>query len=131
MNHSPQPYSDAWLALPAAYIARVARVLNADRWWDDPCDPRDGTILLPGGFALVWDEESGWRHGVFLSGRQGVRTELAGVRYLGGGVLPEPGSVAGLLPGDVERPVYRSYRDFGDGLDGELLSYAGGLVGSR
>ncbi|GAA0407760.1 hypothetical protein Acor_69450 [Acrocarpospora corrugata] len=127
-----EPYSDAWLALAVPYVARVAEALDARRWWDDPFDPRDATILLAGGLALVWDEESGWRHGVFVSGRKGMRTELAGVRYLGGGVLPEPERVAELIPGSrEERPVYRSYRDFGDGLDRELVRYVGGLVGSR
>ncbi|GAA0987473.1 DUF6292 family protein [Acrocarpospora macrocephala] len=128
----PEAYSDAWLELPLAYVARVAEVLGAERWWDDPFDPRDATILLGHGRALVWDEESGWRRGTFLSGHKGVRTELAGAVYLGGGVLPEPERVADLLAGGgTERPVYRSYRDIGDGFDQELVRYAGGLVGSR
>ena len=50
-----------------------------------------GQFSLPGALgkvALVWDEESGWRLGRFLSGEAGRRTELTGVRYLGGGLVP-------------------------------------------
>ena len=42
------------------------------------------------GSALVWDEESGWRLGSFVSGGRGEHTQLNGVRYLGGGLLPGP-----------------------------------------
>lgn len=133
---SPIPYSDAWSRLPIAYVAQVAAALaDAVVWWNDPVDPRDATIRLADGSALVWDEESGWRHGRFVSGSQGVRTELAGVRYLGGGVLPEPARVGRLLAaarsgrsGGAHRPVYRSYRDHGDGLDGALAAYADRLA---
>lgn len=136
MAHIPTPYSDEWQRLPIAYVSSVAEVLtDVVTWWNDPMDPRDATILLTGGTALVWDEESGWRHGRFLSGEQGVRTELAGVRYLCGGLLPEPARVGRLLAearagrsGSAHRPVYRSYRDYGDGLDGALAAYADRLA---
>jgi len=132
----PEPYSVDWLELPAAYARRVAEALGPRvvAWWDDPFDPRDATVRLGGGWALVWDEESGWRHGRFLSGVKGVRTELAEVRYLGGGVLPAPGRVEELLDGPFGgpvRPVYRSYRDLADGFDAALITYAGVAAGSR
>ena len=65
--------------------------------------PRDATIIIThpaasvsaGKLALVWDEVTGWRQGVFQSGEQGVRTDLADVSYLGGGVLPEDGALIG------------------------------------
>ncbi|MEU6999585.1 DUF6292 family protein [Nonomuraea sp. NPDC046570] len=120
------PYTAEWLSLPVGYLGAVVAVVPAVvDWWDDPFDPRDATIRLRDGSALVWDEESGWRRGEFVSGKQGERTVLAAPRYLGGGVLPEPGEVAGLLArgGDPERVVYRSYRDFGDGFDERLAAY--------
>ncbi|GAA4565871.1 DUF6292 family protein [Planotetraspora kaengkrachanensis] len=130
MTLRPEPYSEAWLRLPLPYVRQVADVLG-DRvasWWDDPFDPRDATIRLTDGTALVWDEESGWRHGGFGSGRQGVRTVLGGVRHLGGGVLPEPARVVALLDdpayGGATRPVYRSYTDVHDGFDAALAGYA-------
>lgn len=132
----PIPWSAAWSRLPTAYVAQVAAALDAVvGWWNDPVDPRDATVRLADGTALVWDEESGWRHGRFLSGRPGVRTELAEVRYLGGGVLPAPRRVASLLAaaragrgGGADRPRYRSRRDHGDGLDRALAAYADRLA---
>ncbi|GIH91556.1 DUF6292 family protein [Planobispora siamensis] len=126
-----EPYSAQWLALPVPYVRRVAEALGetvAD-WWDDPFDPRDATILLTGGDAMVWDEESGWRRGRFVAGRKGERTVLDDVRYLGGGVLPEPRLVPGLLTGTRRgRPAYRSFRDLHDGFDARLAAYAGALA---
>jgi hypothetical protein len=132
----PEPYCEGWLRLPVGYVCRVAEGLGERvvAWWDDPYDPRDATVRLTGGQALVWDEESGWRHGRFVAGVKGVRTELAEVRYLGGGVLPVPERVAELLDGpygSATRPVYRSYEDLDDGFDAELLTYAGAGAGSR
>jgi hypothetical protein len=130
MTHRPEPYTEEWLRLPLSYVRRVAEVLGdrVSRWWDDPFDPRDATVRLVDGTALVWDEESGWRHGEFVSGRQGVRTIIAGVRYLGGGVLPGPGRVVALLDdrayGTASRPAYRSYTDVHDGFDAALAGYA-------
>src|SRR4051794_37994622 len=96
---TPAPYSHAWLALPVAYVAQVAEALGPRvlQWWDDPYDPRDATLRLVDGTALVWDEESGWRHGRFVRGEKGIRTELEAARYLGGGVLPSPAGVIDLL----------------------------------
>lgn len=123
-----KPYSPEWLSLPFHYVARVAESLGDQvlQWWDDPFDPRDATIRLTDGTALVWDEESGWRHGVFVGGEQGVRTVLADAAYLGGDVLPGPAEVAGLLAagGAAERPHYRSYSDHEDGFDLLLAAYA-------
>jgi hypothetical protein len=126
----PEPYSSEWLRLPVSYIRRVAEALvgRVDCWWDDPIDPRDATIRLTDGTALVWDEESGWRQGRFRSGERGLRTELASVRYLGGGVLPTPDIVPVLLDramvyGDGRRPAYRSYLDYGDGFDAALAAF--------
>ncbi|GAA0379035.1 hypothetical protein GCM10009530_32080 [Microbispora corallina] len=127
---TPAPYSHAWLRLPVAYVAQVAEALGARvlQWWDDPYDPRDATVRLVDGDALVWDEETGWRHGRFVSGEKGVRTRLEGIRYLGGGVLPRPADVVGLLDdaryGSGTRLVYRSFTDLHDGFDADLASYA-------
>lgn len=122
----PVPYSQEWLRLPLGYVSSVAAAVEHVMWWDDPFDPRDATILLEGGDALVWDEESGWRRGRFVSGEQGVRTVLAGVRYLGGGVLPEPAEVVALMArgGGRTRVAYRSFRDLHDGFDARLGRYA-------
>ncbi|MCG5216841.1 DUF6292 family protein [Streptosporangium soli] len=136
MKHNlPEPYTAEWFRMPVAYVRRVAEALAAGGvevldWWDDPCDPRDATLRLAGDATLLWDEESGWRVGAFVSGEQGVRTVLDGVRYLGGGVLPRPEIVARLLAevraggGTAMRPLYRSYRHFNDGFDSGLLGYA-------
>ncbi|MFI9560711.1 DUF6292 family protein [Nonomuraea endophytica] len=122
----PVPYSQEWLRLPLGYVSSVAAAVEQVMWWDDPFDPRDATILLAGGDALVWDEESGWRRGRFFSGEQGVRTVLAGVRYLGGGVLPSPAEVVALMArgGGRTRVVHRSFRDLHDGFDARLAGYA-------
>ncbi|MFI6500469.1 DUF6292 family protein [Nonomuraea typhae] len=114
------------------YVAAVAAAVDHVAWWDDPFDPRDATILLADGDALVWDEESGWRRGRFVSGRKGVRTVLAGERHLGGGVLPEP---AALLRrgGSRTKIVHRSFRDLHDGFDLRLAAFSvrGAGAGSR
>ncbi len=129
MTDLPEPYSEDWLRLPVPYVRQVAAALGerVDQWWDDPFDPRDATIRLMDGTALVWDEESGWRHGRFVSGEQGVRTQLAGVRFLGGGALPPPEHVATLLDdtayGSARRPAYRSYRHHDDGFDAALAGF--------
>ncbi|MEV0968971.1 DUF6292 family protein [Microtetraspora glauca] len=129
MTQTPEPYSQEWLRLPVSYVRQVAEALGerVARWWDDPFDPRDATIELADGTALVWDEESGWRHGRFVSGEQGVRTELADVRYLGGGVLPAPTRVVTLLDdpayGGTSRPEYRRYTHLGDGFDQALAGF--------
>lgn len=121
----PVPYTEEWLRLPKGYVAAVAAVVDDLMWWDDPFDPRDATIRLLDGSALVWDEETGWRRGRFVSGEQGVRTVLDGVRYLGGGVMPAPAEVAERLRAGGSRTGtrYRSFRDLHDGLDERLAAY--------
>jgi hypothetical protein len=57
-----------------------------------------------------------------------VRTVLGTVGYLGGCLIPAPAEVAGLVtalrpPLAVGRPLYRSYRDLGDGTDEALRAY--------
>ncbi|GAA4096957.1 DUF6292 family protein [Nonomuraea soli] len=127
------PYSDEWLTQPTSYVRHVIDELNASEWWMGPCDPREVTILLGDGFALVWDEESGWRLGEFVAGGPERHTELTGVRYLGGGLLPRPARVpdaladarAGVGGCTAWRPRYRSHRNARDGFDVALDYYGG------
>jgi len=128
-----EPYTDEWLQHPVCYLRLVVGSIGAevDSWWEGPCDPREATIRLSDGAALVWDEESGWRLGRFLSGAPGERTELTGVRYLGGGLLPRPERVpsvlsearAGVGASSAWRPCYRSHRNCRDGFDVALDFY--------
>src|ERR1700760_789537 len=136
-NHvAPTPHPDRWVNLPYGYITQVSDRLVAnglliERSWMDPFDPRDATIRLVDPFAkasageltLVWDEVTGWRQGRFVRGKQGVRTELADVNYLGGGVLPsEDDVVSRVLAGASEpRRAYRTVADR-DGFDESLLA---------
>lgn len=136
-NHvAPMPHPDRWVNLPCGYVTQVTERLAAsglllERSWMDPFDPRDATIRLldpaakasDGELTLVWDEATGWRRGRFIRGEQGVRTELADVGHLGGGVLPSEGDVVNrVLAGASEpRRVYRSVADR-DGLDEALLA---------
>lgn len=135
---APTPHPDPWVNLPHRYVAATAAALGAGRLrvdgaWIDPSDPRDATIVYAadtrlgdsGGLhALVWDEETGWRAGRLVGGHQGMRTRLADVRHLGGGVLPSPGEVERRLRAgaDVPRVRYRSYRAVRDGLDDAMRS---------
>ncbi|MEU4573781.1 DUF6292 family protein [Nonomuraea sp. ATR24] len=129
-----EPYSDEWLQQPVCYVRRVVGLLGAeaDGWWEGPCEPREATVRLADGAALVWDEESGWRLGRFVSGAPGQHTELSGVRYLGGGLLPRPERVpaaladarAGVGASSAWRPCYRSHRNCRDGFDVALDFYA-------
>jgi hypothetical protein len=106
--------------------------LLVERSWLDPRNPRDATIIFsdPASnvsadkLALVWDEVTGWRHGTFVSGRQGVRTVLSDASYLGGGVLPDENDMVNrVLAGASEpRQAYRSVADLRDGLDDTLLA---------
>ncbi|NBE93622.1 hypothetical protein FE391_02160 [Nonomuraea sp. KC401] len=128
-----EPYSDEWLQQPISYVQRVIDVLGSEvaGWWEGPCDPRDATLKLADGSALVWDEESGWRLGTLVSGGPGLRSELAGVRYLGHGLLPRPERVpsalgdarAGVGASSAWRPCYRSHRNCRDGFDVALDFY--------
>ncbi|GAA4522861.1 MULTISPECIES: DUF6292 family protein [Nonomuraea] len=142
-----EPYSDEWLHQPSRYVSRVVEELGAEAggWWEGPCEPREATIRLADGAALVWDEESGWRLGRLVAGEAGGRTELTGVRYLGNGLVPRPERVpealrdarAGLGSSTAWRPCYRSHRNCRDGFDVALDYYTasasapGALSGSR
>ncbi|MER5419919.1 DUF6292 family protein [Streptosporangium roseum] len=128
-----EPYTEEWLRQPALYVSRVVAALGAEAtdWWEGPCDPRAVTILLTGGDALVWDEESGWRRGRYVSGDRELCTVLADARYLGGGLLLRPERVpsaiadarAGVGNSTAWRPCYRSYRHYRDGFDLALNGY--------
>ncbi|MFC7102083.1 DUF6292 family protein [Nonomuraea rubra] len=104
-----EPYTDEWLQQPISYVQQVVDLLGAEvtDWWEGPCDPRDATVRLTDDTALVWDEESGWRLGAFVSGDRGRHTELSGVRYLGHGLLPRPERVPRPFrtPGPVWAPA--------------------------
>lgn len=130
-----EPYTDEWLRQPVGYLRRVVDVLGTEvtDWWEGPCDPRDATVRLGDGSALVWDEESGWRLGRFVSGERGAHAELADVRYLGHGLLPKPERVSealsdartGVGASSAWRPCYRSHRNCRDGFDVALDFYTG------
>ena len=128
----PFPHQDPWVELTRPYITHAVLALGASglaivNTWLDPSGPRDATIVYSPAdaayrCALVWDEVTGWRHGRFEGGRQGIRTTLSDVAYLGGGVLPSGADLAaGLLAGVSEsRREYRSDTDVHDGLDDTL-----------
>ena len=130
----PQPHPAPAVELTRPYITHATLAISASGLaivdsWLDPRDPRDATIVycLPGDAnrrALVWDEVTGWRHGRFESGHQGIRTVLFDVAYLGGGVLPSGTDLTGRLLAGVSEPrrEYRSIRDLDDGLDEALAS---------
>jgi hypothetical protein len=135
-NRGPAPHKDPWVNVARGYVTNAVASLAAgglyvEQNWLDPCDPRDATMVFchPASsvstekHALVWDEVSGWRRGVFESGHQGERTVLSSVSYLGGGVLLEGSELLGrLLAGASEpRQEYRSVMDLHDGLDDALL----------
>src|SRR5450755_833058 len=136
-NNVPAPHVDPWVDVTRGYVSKAVRSLAAggvhvEENWLDPRNPRDATIIFthPASnvsaekLALVWDEVTGWRSGVFQSGERGVRTVLSGTAYLGGGVLPEgTGLVGRVLAGASEpRREYRSVADLQDGLDSALLA---------
>ncbi|HEX6471471.1 MAG TPA: DUF6292 family protein [Streptosporangiaceae bacterium] len=132
---TPEVHPDPWVDLTAGYMTVLAEALASrgvriERSWLDPRDPRDATITFSSAGesrALVWDEVTGCRTGRFLSGRPGVRTELADAVYLGGGVLANPHEVAARLVAGAGagRREFRSYADVRDGLDDALRRYAG------
>ncbi|MFI7618103.1 DUF6292 family protein [Nonomuraea terrae] len=129
-----EPYTDEWLHQPICYVRRVVGLLGSEvaDWWEGPSEPRDATVKLTDGTALVWDEESGWRLGTFVSGGPGQHTELSGVRYLGHGLLPRPERVpqalqdarSGVGASSAWRPCYRSHRNCRDGFDVALDFYS-------
>jgi len=139
MNHSiiPAAHPDPWVDVLRGYVAKAVRSLagsglQVERSWLDPRNPRDATIIFsdPASgisgdkLALVWDEVTGWRSGVFESGSQGVRTVLSGTRYLGGGLLPDGAEIIGRIQAGAAEPrlEYRSMTSLDDGLDSALLN---------
>lgn len=121
---TPGKHQDSWVNLLGDYVAEAVAALSSSglqvqRSWLDPSDPRDATIVLAETRALVYDEVTGWRHGRFLTGQQGVRTELAEVSYLGGGVLLGADELAHRFVNGFSAPrrQYRSVADLHDGLD--------------
>jgi hypothetical protein len=130
----PMPHPDPWVNLLRGYVTEAVRSLvdhdfQVERSWLDPAGPRDATILYvpttgtrQAPHALVWDEETGWRTGRYVSGEQGVRTRLTEVAFLGGGVLPDSRELAGRAIGATPEPrrEYRSHADLRDGLDDAL-----------
>lgn len=133
----PLSHPDPWVNVLRGYVTETAEAINerglvVKRSWLDPRDPRDATIVFthPASnvstkdLALVWDEVTGWRSGIFESGEQGVRTVLSDPRYLGGGLLLEGEGLADrVLAGASERRrEHRSVGDLHDGLDDSLLA---------
>jgi hypothetical protein len=137
-NNLPARHEDPWLNLLHGYVTKAVRALQhrgvvVDRSWLDPCDPRDATIaytVRDKKNALVWDEETGWRAGQFVGGREGERTQLTGVVHIGGGVLLEPDAIAHRLVAGVTAPEHklRSYGDVRDGLDDTLRHKYGDVL---
>jgi len=137
MNPSiiPDAHQDPWLNIMRGYVSAAVRALatgglRPEASWLDPKDPRDATILLTedgahAARALVWDEETGWRTGAYVSGEPGKRTALAEPVYLGGGVLVDPGELTARLREGISSPrqVHRSRHDLRDGLDDLLRTY--------
>ncbi|MEU8228222.1 DUF6292 family protein [Actinoplanes sp. NPDC048967] len=134
LNLTVQRHPDPWLDLLRPYVLDVVTTMarsgvRIQESWLDPRDPRDATIVCAGSgsglVGLVWDEETGWRTGEFVDGRQGSRTVLRDVVHVGGGLLPSPAGLAqDLIKGDGQpQRSYRSHRDLRDGLDETLRSW--------
>ena len=131
LNLTVRPHADPWLDLLRPYVLDVVTTMarsgvRIQESWLDPRDPRDATIVCAGSVGLVWDEETGWRMGEFVDGRQGSRTVLRDVVHVGGGLLPSP---AGLVQDVIEgggqpQRSYRSHGDLRDGLDETLRSWS-------
>jgi hypothetical protein len=135
-NLIPIPHRDPWVNLLGTYVTETAGALAAhglsvQRTWLDPHNPRDATIRYArpaaigapaSDWALVWDEETGWRQGHFVAGAPGHRTVLTQLTYLGGGLLPQPDEVAHRIVSGQTAALrkYRSYTDVRDGLDDGL-----------
>lgn len=134
----PSAHPDAWIDLLRGYTTAIVSDLSrqgiaVSSSWLDPAEPRDATILYasePGldghrhTQALVWDEQTGWRVGRFVSGMQGVRTVLGEPAHIGGGLLPTGSEVAWRMKsGTTAAPqMLRSHEDTHDGLDDVLRS---------
>lgn len=134
---TPPKHPDPWVDQTRGYVETAVQSLTdaglaVDRSWLDPRNPRDATIIFsdPASnvsarkLALVWDEVTGWRRGIFESGQQGVRTTLTHVLYLGGGVLLDSRELARrvVAGANESRVEYRSAADLRDGLDAALLA---------
>lgn len=139
MNDSTPPaHEDPWVDMLRGYVTSAAEGLaqgglTVERSWLDPRDPRDATVIFthPASnvsadkLALVWDEVTGWRRGVFQRGHRGVRTVLSGTAYVGGGLLPDSTELLARVLRDASEPwhQYRSISDLHDGLDDALDMY--------
>jgi Family of unknown function (DUF6292) len=134
---APAPHEDPWVDVLRGYVTKAVDELRegglrVERSWLDPRNPRDATIIFahPASnvsgeeLALVWDEVTGWRHGVFQSGQTGIRTSLSDTAYLGGGVLLEGSELVGRVLAGASEPrcEYRSVTNLHDGLDDALLA---------
>ena len=137
-NSTPQAHEDPWLNVLHGYVTQAVDSLTqggltVERSWLDPRNPRDATIIFthPASnvpaekLALVWDEATGWRRGVFESGDQGVRTALSNVSSLGGGILLTGPELVGRVLAEASEPrrECRSFTDVRDGLDDALQGY--------
>ncbi|TDE32062.1 DUF6292 family protein [Actinomadura sp. 6K520] len=114
--HHPDPEVDT----AHGYVANMTQTLAArgipvSDVWLDPKGPVDATIIT-GKNALVWDEWTGWRIGIYLSGRQGVRTVLKDPRQLGGGVLASSLAIADLVTSGSSLPLVTRQPHARDGL---------------
>ncbi|MGP3959867.1 DUF6292 family protein [Nonomuraea sp. 3N208] len=134
------------------YLGLVRREIQPSAHWITAFLPRSATIVLdePGlaedsVLALAWDEESGWRFGMFAQGDVHCPTLLRQQRYICGDVLPDPADVGDTVLAVVEElrrprrwwqareserrwgwpypPSYRSYRDVRDGFDDRLRAH--------
>jgi Family of unknown function (DUF6292) len=124
-NQHPDPHVDLTRAyVTQVVVALVAAGVRVRESWLDPRCPRDATVRYGDDAALVWDEETGWRRGRFVSGRQEVRTVLAGAVHLGGCALPAPDDVVHRVTEGVTAPwrMYRRWTDL-DRFDDELRAY--------
>lgn len=134
---TPPHHDDPFVDVLHSYVTKATESLASggllvERSWLDPRNPRDATIIFthPASnvsdeeLALVWDEVTGWRRGVFESGHQGERTVLSSVDFVGGGLLPEGRELVARVLADAteSRREYRSVADLRDGLDEALLA---------
>ncbi|RFU42855.1 hypothetical protein DZF91_04330 [Actinomadura logoneensis] len=130
----PEHHPDPWVDQIHGYVTHVVETLGragvpVEGCWLDPSGPRDATILIrsaSGRRALVWDEETGWREGRFVRGRQGERTVLDGESHLGGDVLPDGDAVLDRLLSGVreERRAFRVHSDRSDGFAARLAAHS-------
>jgi Family of unknown function (DUF6292) len=128
-HREPRRHADSRVDVTRNYVTACVRTLLrqgliVDRSWLDPSGPRDATVVLGDSRALVWDEMTGWRGGVFRAGEPGVRTTLDDLAHLGGGPLPTPAELAWRVAtgAHAARREHRSYAD-SDGFDEALRAY--------